>query len=106
MRSAISKRGGRNWDLRRYRVFGGATYARGRHPPRAGRTRYGHSATGGQGLIFALAGVAFGAGGALALMRAMEDLLFQTSATDPVTITGLELLFVADVSAASYIPAR
>jgi putative ABC transport system permease protein len=54
----------------------------------------------------ALAGVVLGIGGALALTRLMQDLLFQVSPTDPVTFVGTAILFVLVALAASYIPAR
>ena len=60
----------------------------------------------GQGLRLALAGVVLGAGGAFLLTRLMQDLLFQVSATDPVTFVGIAILFVAVAIAASYVPAR
>jgi putative ABC transport system permease protein len=60
----------------------------------------------GQGLRLALAGVVLGAGGAFLLTRLMQDLLFQVSATDPVTFMGIAILFVAVAIAASYVPAR
>jgi predicted permease len=59
-----------------------------------------------QGAAMALAGVAVGIGGALALTRVMSRMLFQVSATDPVTFAGIALLFVVVALAASYIPAR
>jgi putative ABC transport system permease protein len=60
----------------------------------------------GQGLGLTLAGVAFGIGGALALTRFMNNLLFHTSATDPATYVGIALLFVAVALLATYVPAR
>jgi putative ABC transport system permease protein len=60
----------------------------------------------GQGLGLTLAGVAFGIGGALALTRFMNNLLFHTSATDPATYVGITLLFVAVALLATYVPAR
>jgi predicted permease len=59
-----------------------------------------------QVLTLALAGVALGIGGALVLTRLVQDLLFQVSATDPVTFVGISILFVVVALAASYIPAR
>lgn len=59
-----------------------------------------------QVVAMALAGVLLGIGGALALTRLMQDLLFQVSATDPVTFVGISILFVLVAVAASYIPAR
>ncbi len=60
----------------------------------------------GQGLGFALAGVAAGLIGALALTRVLKSVLFNVSATDPVIFAGVALLFVLVALAASYIPAR
>jgi ABC-type antimicrobial peptide transport system permease subunit len=60
----------------------------------------------GQGLGLTLAGVVLGIGGALALTRVMERLLFHVSATDPTTFVAIALLLVVVALAASYIPAR
>jgi putative ABC transport system permease protein len=60
----------------------------------------------GQGLGLALAGVAVGVGGAVALTRVMKGLLFHVSATDPATFAGIALLFIVVSLGASYIPAR
>jgi putative ABC transport system permease protein len=60
----------------------------------------------GQGLMPVVAGVIIGIGGALALTRFMESLLFGVTPTDPVTFGGVALLLVAIAAAASYIPAR
>jgi putative ABC transport system permease protein len=54
----------------------------------------------------ALAGVLLGLGGAFALTRVLQDLLFQVSATDPVTFVGIAVLFILVGMAAGYIPAR
>jgi putative ABC transport system permease protein len=59
-----------------------------------------------QGLTLALAGIALGIGGALALTRVMKSLLFRVSTTDPVTFAAIAVLFVAVALAASYLPAR
>jgi predicted permease len=61
---------------------------------------------GRQVLTLTLTGIAVGIGGALALTRVMKTLLFQTSATDPLTFAGIALLFILVALAASYIPAR
>jgi putative ABC transport system permease protein len=60
----------------------------------------------GQVIGLALAGVLLGLGGAFALTRVLQDLLFQVSATDPATFIGIAILFVLVGIAASYIPAR
>ncbi len=59
-----------------------------------------------QGVGLALIGVAIGTLGALALTRIMKNLLFQVSATDPLTFFATSLLFVVIALAASFIPAR
>jgi putative ABC transport system permease protein len=60
----------------------------------------------GQVVGMALAGVILGIGGAFALTRLLEDLLFQVRATDPATFAGISILFVLVALAASYVPAR
>jgi predicted permease len=60
----------------------------------------------GQGLVLAAVGIVMGIAGALALTRVMKSLLFQISATDPVTFGEMAVLFLAVAAAASYIPAR
>lgn len=54
----------------------------------------------------ALAGVALGVGGACALTRLLQDLLFQVSPTDPATFIAIAILFVLVALGASYFPAR
>ena len=54
----------------------------------------------------AVAGVVLGLGGAVALTRLLQDLLFQVSPTDPPTFIGIAILFVLVALTASYIPAR
>src|SRR6185436_9557560 len=48
-----------------------------------------------QGLVLALAGIAVGLIGAFALTRLMRTLLFEVSATDPVTFVSIPLLLAA-----------
>jgi len=60
----------------------------------------------GQGIGLALAGVAVGIGGAVALTRVMKGLLFHVSATDPATFAGIAVLFIIVALAASCIPAH
>ena len=60
----------------------------------------------GHGFRWALAGVALGLAGALALTRLMATLLFHVSATDPATFVIVALLFLLVALAASYVPAR
>ena len=60
----------------------------------------------GQGLALTLAGIGIGIVAALALTRLMKNLLFETSATDPVTFAGISVLFVLVTVAATYVPAR
>jgi ABC-type lipoprotein release transport system permease subunit len=50
--------------------------------------------------------VALGVGGAFAVTRLLQDLLFQVSPTDPLTFISIAILFVLIALAAGYIPAR
>jgi putative ABC transport system permease protein len=59
-----------------------------------------------RGMSLALVGVALGVTAALALTRVMKNLLFEVSATDPVTFALIALLLVSVAFIASYIPAR
>jgi putative ABC transport system permease protein len=59
-----------------------------------------------RGLALALAGLAIGLAGALALTRVMAKLLFEVSATDPVTFMGISLVLAAVALFACWIPAR
>jgi putative ABC transport system permease protein len=52
------------------------------------------------------AGLGLGLGAALALTRLMASLLFQVSATDPLTYAGIAALLSAIALLASYLPAR
>jgi predicted permease len=60
----------------------------------------------GQGLRLTLVGVVLGLAGALALTRVISGLLFNVSATDPLTFAAVSLLLVAVALAACFIPAR
>ena len=60
----------------------------------------------GGGLTLTALGIGIGIAGSIALTRVMGTLLYQTSATDPVTFAASALLFTATAVAASYIPAR
>jgi putative ABC transport system permease protein len=59
-----------------------------------------------QGLLLALAGIAAGIAGALALTQVIASLLFEVSATDPIIFTGIPLLLTAVALVACLIPAR
>ena len=59
-----------------------------------------------QGLLLALAGVTVGLVGAFLLTRLLSSLLYQVSATDPVTFLAISLLLVGVALGASFIPAR
>jgi putative ABC transport system permease protein len=59
-----------------------------------------------RGMSLTLIGVALGLAAALALTRIMQNLLFEVSATDPVTFAIIALLLVGIAFIASYIPAR
>jgi len=59
-----------------------------------------------QGLSLALAGVAVGLAGALALTRVMKTLLFEVSPTDPLTFALIALLLMLVALLACLMPAR
>jgi len=60
----------------------------------------------GQGMRLTLIGVALGVAAALGLTRAIDSLLINVSATDPVTFVSVTLLLVFVALIACYIPAR
>jgi putative ABC transport system permease protein len=60
----------------------------------------------GQGMRMALIGVGVGVAAAIGLTRLMSKMLFQVSATDPVTLIGVSVVLTAVALAACYIPAR
>jgi putative ABC transport system permease protein len=60
----------------------------------------------GQGMILTLIGVAIGLAASFALTRVMLSLLFEVSATDPLTFAGIALLLTFVSLLACYIPAR
>jgi putative ABC transport system permease protein len=59
-----------------------------------------------QGLRLSLAGIVVGTAAAAVLMRLIARMLFQVSATDPVTFAIIAAMLVAVGLAASYVPAR
>src|SRR6185437_1693470 len=59
-----------------------------------------------QGMGLALVGIAAGRIGALVLTRLMASVLFDVSATDPLTVAGEALLPVLVAVLASYYPAH
>jgi len=60
----------------------------------------------GGGLKLVLIGVVIGLGVAFVLTRVMASLLFEVSATDPVTFIVISLVLIGVAALASYIPAR
>ena len=60
----------------------------------------------GQGMRLAVAGVAIGLAGSLALTRVLSGLLYGVSPSDPVTFVVITTLSVVVTLLASYIPAR
>ena len=59
-----------------------------------------------QGLVLTLIGVGLGLIGALALTRAMTEMLYGVKATDPLTFGGIALLLSIVAFIACYVPAR
>jgi len=59
-----------------------------------------------EGMWLAGIGLVIGLGGALALTRTIQSLLFGTSASDPATLAAVSLLLAVVVFLASYFPAR
>jgi ABC-type antimicrobial peptide transport system permease subunit len=60
----------------------------------------------GQGARLALGGVVIGLAAAFAVTRVMTKMLFNVSATDPVTFVVISLLLIGVAMLASYLPAR
>ena len=60
----------------------------------------------GQGMLQVLAGVILGLGGALALTRLLESLLFGVTPTDPATFAAVAVLLTGVAALGSYLPAR
>ncbi|HYE88828.1 MAG TPA: ABC transporter permease [Vicinamibacterales bacterium] len=60
----------------------------------------------GQGMRLAVAGVALGLAAAAAATRAVQGLLFNTSATEPAVYASLSVLLLAMAAVACYVPAR
>jgi putative ABC transport system permease protein len=59
-----------------------------------------------QGLAPVVAGTALGLVGAIAVGRSLQSLLFDITATDPLTLTLVVVVFIAIGFAACYLPAR
>ena len=60
----------------------------------------------GQGLRTALAGIAVGVPGALALTRTMQSLLFDVKPADPLTLLSAAAVLLGVAALACYVPAR
>jgi putative ABC transport system permease protein len=60
----------------------------------------------GQGMRLALLGVGIGLVAALVVTRLLQSMLFQVSATDPVTYAGISLLLLGVTLVACWLPAR
>jgi putative ABC transport system permease protein len=60
----------------------------------------------GQGFKLAALGVAIGAVGAAGVTQALRSLLFNVSATDPLSYAGVGLFLVGVALAAAWVPAR
>jgi putative ABC transport system permease protein len=60
----------------------------------------------GHGVVLTLVGLGLGLAGSFALTRAMSGILYNVSATDPLTFVGISLVLAAVALLASYVPAR
>ncbi|HKR21772.1 MAG TPA: FtsX-like permease family protein, partial [Pyrinomonadaceae bacterium] len=60
----------------------------------------------GRGMKLTIVGIVIGVGGAVALTRLMHSLLFNTSATDPITFIAISVLLSLAAFLACFIPAR
>jgi putative ABC transport system permease protein len=60
----------------------------------------------GGGVALALIGIAIGLAGSIALTRVMSAMLYETSATDPLILSGSAGLFLIVAVIAGYLPAR
>jgi len=60
----------------------------------------------GQGLLLTAFGLVIGLAGALALTRLMSSMLYEISATDPLTFAGIPIALAVVSFLASYVPAR
>jgi putative ABC transport system permease protein len=60
----------------------------------------------GSGLLLTGTGIVIGLAGSVAATRLLEALLYQTSATDPLTFIASAILFTVVAAVASYFPAR
>ena len=59
-----------------------------------------------EGMLLAGAGIAIGIGGALALGRVLQSLLFEIKPTDPATFVVVAMVLLIVALAACYVPAR
>jgi ABC-type antimicrobial peptide transport system permease subunit len=59
-----------------------------------------------QGLTLALLGAGAGLLGAFLATRGMRSLLYEVSASDPMTYVGVAAVLIAVAAVASYLPAR
>ena len=59
----------------------------------------------GRGLVLVIAGLVVGVAAALSVSRVVANLLFNVSASDPITFGGVALLLGSMALAASYVPA-
>jgi putative ABC transport system permease protein len=59
-----------------------------------------------EGMVLAVAGIAIGTAGALALTRVLRSMLFEIEPTDPATLAGVAIFLAIAALAACYLPAR
>jgi len=59
-----------------------------------------------QGLTLTLVGIVIGLAGAFAMTRALAQLLYGVTATDPITLVGISFLLGGVAMLACYVPTR
>ena len=60
----------------------------------------------GHGLLLTITGLTIGVAGALALTRLMATMLYEITASDPLTFAGIPVLLAVVALLACYLPAR
>ena len=59
-----------------------------------------------RGISLALLGLVLGLAGAMASRRLIIHLLYQTSPSDPMILTGISIVLIVSAALSAYLPAR